>query len=332
MPGWSETGLPSWATDATKPCQTISQVLIEQAQQYLLTVSISSISGSACFIYFANRLPRRQWLMVSFLVLALLFITTGGVYYGVAHTTAAPATVTLVAVCHFAFNFGANTLTFLIPAEIFPTCYRCTCHGISAAAGKVGSLIAVLVVYGINTSYTSHTRQGLIFILFGSVLFFGAVYAWAYLPEPQRRSSSGGDRHLESKTLEELGGGRERARVVEGEVITVRDKIHEIRRRRQERQRQRQGHGFASPPSHGRIDPQLGDGDGYQLRQHPQRQHNYGSYTTATETAVPGFQSGGPGVDGITAGSNTIGQQGAGTGVYDNESWGTHWANGARPA
>ena len=35
--------------------------------------------------------------VVSFLVLSVLFMAPGGVYYGVAHTPAAPATVTLVA-------------------------------------------------------------------------------------------------------------------------------------------------------------------------------------------------------------------------------------------
>ena len=273
MPRWRDAGaLPSWATDATNPCQTISEVLVEQAQQYLLTVSASSIAGSAAFIWFADRLPRRRWLTTSFLVLAFLFIAAGAVYYGVAHTSAAPATVALVAVCHFAFNFGANTLTFLLPAEVFPTCYRCTCHGISAAAGKVGSLVAVLVVYGINTSYSSSTRQGLIFVLFGSVLLLGAVYSWAYLPDPQRRRPGGG---FESKTLEELGGGRERARV-EGEVITVREKVREIRRRRRERGRTTDfgGGGGGGGPQPGRIEPQGVDNEYQQY----QRQHHHHYY------------------------------------------------------
>ncbi|KAH7026334.1 inorganic phosphate transporter [Microdochium trichocladiopsis] len=235
VPGWALTGLPAWATDATKPCQTIYDVLLEQAQQYLLTVSIPSIAGSACFVFFANRIPRKQWLTGSFFVLAALFVITGGVYYGVAHTPGAPATIVFVCVCHFAFNFGANTLTFIIPAEIFPTAYRCTCHGISAAAGKIGSLVAVLVVYGINTGYKSDTRQGLVFVLFGSVLLLGALYSWAYLPNIERRVDTGnGHSYLETKTLEELGGGREQARL-EGDIITVKDKVRELRRRRRER-------------------------------------------------------------------------------------------------
>ncbi|KAI3548487.1 phosphate transporter [Colletotrichum paranaense] len=230
---WSQTGLPVWQTDATLPCNTIYDVLLEQAKQYLLTVSIASIAGSACFVVAANRIPRRLWLTVSFFVLAILFVITGCVYYGVNRTPGAPATVVFVALCHFMFNFGANTLTFIIPAEIFPTCYRCTCHGISAAAGKLGSIVALLVVYGINSSYTAVNRQGLIFLLFGSFVAVGAVFSWAYLPDSQRWviDEDTGRRVLEQKTLEELGEGRERARQL-GEVITVKEKWHDLKRRR----------------------------------------------------------------------------------------------------
>lgn len=58
---------------------------------------------------------------------------------------------------------GPNTTTFLvsrhitkknvfafnnlqIPAEAFPTRYRCTCHGISAASGKLGSVLGQVVI------------------------------------------------------------------------------------------------------------------------------------------------------------------------------------------
>lgn len=144
---------------------------------------------------------------------------------------------------------GANTLTFVIPAEIFPTCYRCTCHGISAAAGKVGSMIAIVVVYGINAGYRAPNRQGLLFLLFSAFMAMGAAYSWAYLPNVQRRmvfaspaqdldspDMGSGARararsHLETKSLEDLGEGRERARR-DGEFITVREKVEEIKRRR----------------------------------------------------------------------------------------------------
>mmetsp|Transcript_25778 Transcript_25778/g.53363 ORF Transcript_25778/g.53363 Transcript_25778/m.53363 type:complete len:692 (+) Transcript_25778:136-2211(+) len=40
---------------------------------------------------------------------------------------------------------GPNCTTFLIPAEIFPTEMRTICHGISAASGKLGALIASIL-------------------------------------------------------------------------------------------------------------------------------------------------------------------------------------------
>lgn len=47
--------------------------------------------------------------------------------------------------CTFLFsNFGPNTTTFVLPVEVYPTLVRATCHGISAAAGKVGAVIGVI--------------------------------------------------------------------------------------------------------------------------------------------------------------------------------------------
>ncbi|KAL2137092.1 hypothetical protein VTI74DRAFT_9698 [Chaetomium olivicolor] len=246
VPSWKTEGLPTWQTDVTQPCNTIYETIIEQTKQYLLTVSLASIAGSACFIFFANRIPRRQWLTSSFIILTLLFLVTGGVYYSVAHKPGAPATVVCVAICHFMFNFGANTLTFLIPAEIFPTCYRSTCHGISAAAGKLGSIVAVLVVYGINAGYSSPTRQGLIFLLFATFMALGAIYSWAYLPDVQRvvrdaaEDGTSGRKRLETKNLEELGEGYMRARL-EGQVIGVGEKWAVLKGRLRKRRRISEG-------------------------------------------------------------------------------------------
>ncbi|XP_023741264.3 probable inorganic phosphate transporter 1-9 [Lactuca sativa] len=41
----------------------------------------------------------------------------------------------------FFANFGPNTTTFIVPAELFPARFRATCHGVSGAAGKVGAII-----------------------------------------------------------------------------------------------------------------------------------------------------------------------------------------------
>ena len=43
-------------------------------------------------------------------------------------------------------NWGPNTTTFIVPGEVFPTRYRSTAHGFSAASGKVGAIIAQCVL------------------------------------------------------------------------------------------------------------------------------------------------------------------------------------------
>lgn len=50
--------------------------------------------------------------------------------------------VALYCIADFFQNFGPNVTTFVIPGEVFPTRYRSTAHGISAASGKLGAVIA----------------------------------------------------------------------------------------------------------------------------------------------------------------------------------------------
>lgn len=54
------------------------------------------------------------------------------------------AFVFLYCLTNFFQNFGPNTTTFIVPGEAFPTRYRSTAHGISAASGKLGAVIAQL--------------------------------------------------------------------------------------------------------------------------------------------------------------------------------------------
>ena len=50
--------------------------------------------------------------------------------------------VFLYCLANFFQNFGPNTVTFIVPGEAFPTRYRSTAHGISAASGKLGAIIS----------------------------------------------------------------------------------------------------------------------------------------------------------------------------------------------
>jgi PHS family inorganic phosphate transporter-like MFS transporter len=80
---------------------------------------------------------------------------------------------------NFFQNFGPNVTTFVIPGEVFPTRYRATGHGFSAACGKLGAIVAQIIFYlkggSIQTMYDIFRQirfTGLISLLPPSALRF----------------------------------------------------------------------------------------------------------------------------------------------------------------
>ncbi|KAG6893152.1 hypothetical protein C0992_011144, partial [Termitomyces sp. T32_za158] len=77
-----------------------------------------------------------------------LILSVGGLIpgFGYDKLTATAAAkkgfVVLYCFANFFQNFGPNTTTFIVPGEAFPTRYRSTAHGISAACGKLGAIVA----------------------------------------------------------------------------------------------------------------------------------------------------------------------------------------------
>merc|ERR1719171_1300683 len=76
-------------------------------------------------------------------------------------------------------NFGPNTTTFVIPVEVYPTLVRATCHGISAAAGKVGAVIGAAAFSPMDHAYGIET------VLFacGVICITGALFTFFFTTE-----------------------------------------------------------------------------------------------------------------------------------------------------
>ena len=95
-------------------------------------------------------------------------------------------------------NFGANTSTFVIPAVIYPTEARSTCHGISAAFGKAGAVVGASVFLNIVTMHcpnhgcSEDVDPALVdrgiktvfywYVIFDGVLRFSMSFSWAADP------------------------------------------------------------------------------------------------------------------------------------------------------
>lgn len=68
------------------------------------------------------------------------------------------AYVFLYILANFFQNFGPNTTTFILPGEAFPTRYRSTAHGISAACGKSGAIISqIIFTFAVDAGSQSDT-------------------------------------------------------------------------------------------------------------------------------------------------------------------------------
>ncbi|XVF81919.1 hypothetical protein PTKIN_Ptkin16aG0001200 [Pterospermum kingtungense] len=84
----------------------------------------------------------------------------------------------------FFANFGPNATTFIVPAELFPARLRSTCHGISAAAGKAGAIIAAFV-FQIYTQDGKNIKQ--VMLALAGVNMIGFFFTFL-VPETKGRS------------------------------------------------------------------------------------------------------------------------------------------------
>ena len=57
-----------------------------------------------------------------------------------------PLFALLYGLTFFFANFGLNSTTFVLPAKLFPTWVRSTCHAMSTAAGKAGAMVGAFGV------------------------------------------------------------------------------------------------------------------------------------------------------------------------------------------
>jgi PHS family inorganic phosphate transporter-like MFS transporter len=138
---------------------------------------------------------RKPIQLVGFIILTIVFIVIGFAYEPLKRSN--NGLLGLYVVAQFFFNFGPNATTFIVPGECFPTRYRSTSHGISAASGKVGAIIAQCVFGPLvhkgssdpsKSPWLNHVMQ--IFALF----MLCGCFTTLLIPETKR------------KTLEQLSG------------------------------------------------------------------------------------------------------------------------------
>lgn len=175
------------------------QTYYKTAVGNLILVLAGAVPGYWVSAATIDTIGRKPVQIGGFAMLVLLFCIIGFDFWNLS----GGALLALYTLAQFFFNFGPNSTTFVVPAEAFPTKYRSTSHGISAASGKVGAIVAQLVFGPLrsigadanlaktdprwSTPWLAHIMQ--IFALIMLCGFFSSFL----IPETKR------------KTLEELG-------------------------------------------------------------------------------------------------------------------------------
>ncbi|TQV92804.1 phosphate:H+ symporter [Cordyceps javanica] len=121
--------------------QTLYHKLRNQALGLIILTSAGSLPGYWTAIMTVDTVGRKPLQVFGFLLLTVVFCILGFA----ANALTEGSRLALYIVGQFLFNAGPNTTTFILPAECFPTRYRATAHGICAAMGKIGAIVAQVI-------------------------------------------------------------------------------------------------------------------------------------------------------------------------------------------
>ncbi|KAI0820053.1 MFS general substrate transporter [Trametes gibbosa] len=137
----------------------------------LIITALGFVPGYYATILTIEKLGRK-WIQIQGFLLAALFLA---ILAGKFETLGTAPFIVCFAFLQFFFNFGANTTTYergadeppptqCYPAEVFPTRFRASAHGMSAACGKAGAIISALAFNSLSKKIGT---QHVLWIFFG---------------------------------------------------------------------------------------------------------------------------------------------------------------------
>ncbi|KAJ0099131.1 hypothetical protein Patl1_20303 [Pistacia atlantica] len=123
-------------------------------------------------VFFIERMGRFKIQLMGFFMMSI-FMLVIGIKYDYLKQDAHWLFALLYGLTFFFANFGPNSTTFVLPAELFPTRLRSTCHALSAASGKAGAMVAAFWVQSYTLEgHTHQIRKAMMILAFTNMLGF----------------------------------------------------------------------------------------------------------------------------------------------------------------
>nr|MDA8343195.1 MFS transporter [Actinomycetota bacterium] len=155
-------------------------VLTEALALQLILFSVAAIPGYFLAVHFMDRIGHRRLQWIGFLGMGTAFLLIGVIPN---LTTLVVPFLLLFGVSYFFAEFGPNTTTFVLAAEMYPTRARATGNGISAGVAKVGAFLGVYLFPIIKSDFGV---AGSLKLCFGMAVIGFALTL--LIPEPSQRT------------------------------------------------------------------------------------------------------------------------------------------------
>ncbi|KAG6776710.1 hypothetical protein D5086_011759 [Populus alba] len=148
----------------------------------------ATIPGYWFTVYFIDRIGRKKIQMMGFLCMGMVYFAIG-IPYHYWGTNENKGFLVLYGLTFFFANFGPNTTTFIVPAELFPARFRSTCHGISGAMGKVGAFFGTLgFLWATKNNEPRIEATGIALVSLGGICLLGMALTYLFTRETNGRS------------------------------------------------------------------------------------------------------------------------------------------------
>ncbi|CAD7943002.1 unnamed protein product [Amoebophrya sp. A120] len=141
----------------------------------------AGLPGYLVTIFYVDHIPLQKLQFYGFVTLAVLFLCGSLARIGGQEIL----TFVFISATVFFSNFGPNATTFILPALVYPTPVKATCHGFSAAMGKAG---AALGTYLFPTIVT-HFGLATVLQCCAAVALAGAIVTQIFIPEEDEISN-----------------------------------------------------------------------------------------------------------------------------------------------